>query len=94
MRDKQLNKKVLDKLLRYTRSFWNHTAKDIDAVLEARMVAAKRLVGNGWLAVLDLVDGILGAHGFCKNASNKKVYDVFRMLGWDVVETVGADNAE
>lgn len=91
MRDKQLNKKVLDKLLRYTRSFWNHTAKDIDAILEARMEAAKQLVGGSWIAIIDLLDAIFEVRGFHKNTSNESVYDVLRMLGWDVVEMVGEE---
>lgn len=94
MRNKQLNKKDLNKILRYTRSYWEHKTTDAEALLEARLAAAEKMVGGGWLALIDLLDGILGAHGFCKNASNEKIYEVLRLLGWEVGEMVGADNAE
>lgn len=91
MRDKQLNKKDLDKILRYTRSYWGHKTTDTEALLEARLAAAEQMVGGGWLALIDLLDGILGVQGFCKNASNEKVYDVFQLLEWEVVEMVGEE---
>lgn len=94
MRNKQLNKKDLDKLLRYIRSYWGHKTTDTEAVLDAITAAANQMVGDGWLALTDLLHGILGAHGFCVNASNERIYDVFRLLGWEVAEAVKEDNAE
>ena len=94
MRNKQLNKKDLDKLLRYIRSYWGCTATDLEALHKARVATAEQLVGSGWLALLCLLDGIFGVKGFCKNASNKTVYIVLRLLGWEVVEAVEEDNAE
>lgn len=94
MGNKQLDKNGLDKVLRYTRSYWGHKSTDTEAVLDARIFVAEQIVGGSWLALIELADGILGAHGFCKNASNEKVYDVFRLLGWEIVETVEEDNAE
>lgn len=83
---RQLQKKDLDELLRLTRSYWRDDCEDLCAAIDARIALSREMMGNDWLAILNLADGILGGSGLCKNASNEKFYEVLHLLGWEVVD--------
>lgn len=88
---KQINKALLDELMRLERKYWKTHDTDI---LPYRIEMAKRLseqaFGNQdhWLGFSGIVDSILGGKGLAlkSGATNAVVYKVLEVLGFEVVE--------
>ena len=79
---KQIPKKQLDKVIGLTREYW----KDGDTDILGERIRMCESLNIGWCPALDLMDGILQNSGFCPDASNELIYDIIRLLGWEVMD--------
>ena len=79
---KQIPKKQLDKVIGLTREYW----KDGDTAILGKRIRMAGSLNIDWSPALYLMDGILQNNGFCPDASNELIYDIIRLLGWEVVD--------
>ena len=85
---KPIPKENLDELIRLTKKYYR--TGDVD-ILPARSQAAEQLSlsvcgsGVGRLAFGDIVSAIFGGFGLKRDATYQDVYDVFALLGYEVV---------
>ena len=94
---KPIPKENLDELIRLTKKYYR--TGDVD-ILAARSQAAKQLSLSvrgsevGWLAFGDIVSAILSRSGLKRDATYQDVYDVFALLGYEVVSDSEGDKDE
>ncbi len=83
---KKMPKNLFDELIERSRQYW----KDGDCyTLADKGVASHKVedaTGVDWLSAGDLVDSIIRWRGFLPNAENEKIYEVLKVLGWEVVD--------
>lgn len=85
---KQIKKSQLDEVIKLSREYWetgNH------GLLPARIDTAEEVerdTGIDWLSLIDFVDGITRRRGLLHEADNETIYEVFRILGWELTDEV------
>ena len=94
---KPIPKESLDELIRLTKKYYR--TSDVD-ILAARAQAADRLSESvrgddlSSLAFSDVVSAMLGGFGLKRDATYQDVYDVFALLGYEVVSDSEGDEDE
>lgn len=83
---KKIPKKKLDEGIELTREYWKTGNTDILDKRISKMQSLEKQIHVWWDAILNLLDGILETHGFCPDAENEKIYEVLRVLGWEVTD--------
>lgn len=88
---KKIPKKQFDEVLRLTREYWSDDYKvsTKNPILNERIQVALTVSIDyevDWLALIDLVEGILMRRGFCPDADNDMIYAVLNLLGWVVAD--------
>lgn len=84
---KKIPKKLLDKMICTERKVWKNAGGDNADLHSLNIYIARDIeekCGLEWLAICNLLHSILGYKCFRPNATNKEIYDVIRMLGWEV----------
>lgn len=85
---KQIVKSQLDEVIKLSREYWETGNRGLLAVRMDAAEEVERATGIDWLSLLDTVDGILRRRGLLHEADNEKIYEVFRIMGWEVSEGV------
>lgn len=81
---KKMPKELFDNFIELSRNYWEIGERSI---LDDRMALSfeiKDVTGVDWLCIQDLVDSIIRCHGFKNDAENETIYEVLRVLGWEV----------
>ena len=83
---KKIPKKQFDELVRLSRKFW----EDIDTtLLKDRIDVAMEIreaTGIDWVATIDFIDCIIRSTGILPGASDEMIYNLLRVLGWEVAD--------
>lgn len=83
---KQIPKKALDSLMTMTRKYWETGDRDYLISGHALCDMLEKKTGVSWTAFAYLVDGILQHGGFKTRATNATIYEVLKVLGYEVVD--------
>lgn len=92
---KSIPKKHLDELIRLTKKYYR--TGDVD-ILAARSAAADELSKSvrgdslSSVAFSDIVNAMFSGSGLKRDATYQDVYDVFALLGYEVVSSNGDEN--
>ncbi len=86
---KTIDKNLLDEIIRITQKYRKTGDGDI---LQARITMAQDLstktFGNisRWTNFTDLARAIVGIAGLDTNATNETIYEIFKLIGYEVTE--------
>jgi hypothetical protein len=81
---KEVQKVLIDRLIEMSKKTFEDTEEYKNAEQAARDLQEQ--TGVHWIAWLDLCTAVFGSLGFDKNAKNETVYELVKVLGFDVVE--------
>ena len=82
---KKLNKRVLDELIEVERNYWGMGLNDKELDRQARKAIDTAMdLECGWSCAVNLTTSIIG--GFNRDASNEDIYNILKILGWEVTD--------
>lgn len=83
---KKIPKKTLDSLLTMTRKYWETGEHDYITCCIALCESLQKATSVDWIAFHNLTGSILQGFGFKPRATNATIYDVLKVLGYEVVD--------
>jgi hypothetical protein len=81
---KEVQKVLIDRLIEMSKKTFEDTEEYKNAEKAARDLQEQ--TGVHWIAWLDLCTAVFGSLGFDKKAKNETVYDLLKVLGFEVVD--------
>lgn len=82
-KNRKFPKEMLDELIESVRDEWRSYRDHVDTI--ALALSAEDRIGANWLYIANLLMAILSPSGFRPEATNEEIYEVLRVLGWEVV---------
>ena len=82
-------KTILNKCIENCRNFWKTPHPDCQKYLDALTTYSEVLAEITNLSAFswqDIIGGILANDGINKDATNEQIYEVLKILGWEVVD--------
>lgn len=83
---KKMPKKLFDEFIDLSRNYWDSGEHQLLTDRSYLSHNIEKITGIDWLSVQDLVDAIIRFRAFLPNAENEVIYNVLRVLGWEVVD--------
>lgn len=81
---KKIPKKLFDEFLQETRKYWLDEANYETTLLLAKELQIKTNVQ--WIAWKDFINSFLYPQGIARAVTNEQIYEVLKILGWEVVD--------
>lgn len=91
---RRLPKKELDGIIEAKRAYWAQDVQTdaeretlLNAMAESRRAMDAKVPDMGY-TLQQFLSGILGGWGLAQDATNKEIYTILKLLGWEVIEEV------
>ena len=84
----KIKKKLLDCLIYLNRLYWKDGETDLLPGIFAVAMEIEEESHVDWLSIKELIASIIRPGGFAEGASNEKIYEVLKVLGWEVTDEV------